>query len=283
MSYNSEIKSEMIDNLRVKPRAILNILNHAYINMKYMTSNKEISDYLEEIFLSRGVEYKLSTLKKFDRELYVIKFDKLKDEEVSKIEKFKALILLSSTFNSPAKSPRLEINSDSEYVKELLEELREEYGWKFSTSKRRGKNYYFTKEVDTISEIIYICCGINRSNQLDNIKILNSFTRNINQQINFEVSNQQKINKSSSRYIGMIDYIRENMDISNLDDSLIEIIKLRCDHPEVSIAELGKLTSENMSKDRVYSYLKRIEKLYDKIRRNSWTLFIYTFILNIAC
>lgn len=69
------------------------------------------------------------------------------------------------------------------------------------------------------------------------------------------------------KHVESIRLIDQEIGLDNLPERLREIAKLRVDHQEVSLKELGEMmTSGNISKSGVNHRLRKLNEMADKLR-----------------
>ena len=87
-------------------------------------------------------------------------------------------------------------------------------------------------------------------------------------QVNCDSANLDKLAKASSKHITAIKQIKSAHKWSTLPDVLREIGELRLKHPDSSLEDLGKMTSQKIGKSGVNHRLNRILEYAESIRKD---------------
>src|SRR5690625_1812361 len=95
----------------------------------------------------------------------------------------------------------------------------------------------------------------------------------VNRLVNCETANLNKTIGASFRQVESIRLIDEAVGLDALPNRLQEIAKLRLQHQEATLKELGELVkSGKISKSGVNHRLKKIDEIADKIRNGEKVL-----------
>ena len=89
----------------------------------------------------------------------------------------------------------------------------------------------------------------------------------VNRLVNCETANLNKTVSAAMKQVESIRLIDKEIGLDNLPDRLREIAKLRVEHQEISLKELGEMLSTGaISKSGVNHRLRKLNELADKIR-----------------
>ena len=89
----------------------------------------------------------------------------------------------------------------------------------------------------------------------------------VNRLVNCETANLNKTVSAAMKQVESIQLINQEIGLDNLPDRLREIAKLRVEHQEISLKELGEMISTGpISKSGVNHRLRKLNELADKIR-----------------
>lgn len=133
----------------------------------------------------------------------------------------------------------------------------------------RKKNYVvYIKEGSQIVELLNVMEAHVALMDLENVRILKEMRNQVNRQVNCEAANIGKTVAASSKQIDDIIYIRDTVGFGELDEGLIEIAKLRIQHPDASLKELGVLLLPPIGKSGVNHRLRRLSLEADRLREH---------------
>jgi DNA-binding protein WhiA len=91
----------------------------------------------------------------------------------------------------------------------------------------------------------------------------------VNRLVNAETANLQKSADAAIAQVEDIRYLADLHGMAWLPPALQELARLRLDHPDVSIRELGEYAVPPLSKSAVYHRIRRIESLAAELRTES--------------
>src|SRR5690625_1941908 len=90
----------------------------------------------------------------------------------------------------------------------------------------------------------------------------------VNRLVNCETANLNKIIEAAFRQVENIKYIENTVGLDSLPDKLREVAELRIKHQEVSLKELGELsTTRKISKSGINHRLRKIDEYAEKLRQ----------------
>jgi len=128
------------------------------------------------------------------------------------------------------------------------------------TEHKKGTKLYVKRSNDIIALMEIMGSGnlIKKYEQIVSQRMVKS---NVNRSINFTIANAKKIGKSSAKQIEAIEKLMRQRNFEKIEPELKEICRLRLNNEDLSLAELGSLLSNPLSKSAVYNRMKRIIKL----------------------
>ena len=124
--------------------------------------------------------------------------------------------------------------------------------------KRRNKYVLYLKSSEQIEDFLYYIHAEKISFDLMETKILKDFRNNANRITNFENANLEKTSKASAEQIEAVKLIIKKGWFDSLPDELKHTAKLRLKHIELSIREIGEISSPPVSKSGIKHRMQRI-------------------------
>jgi len=88
----------------------------------------------------------------------------------------------------------------------------------------------------------------------------------VNRIVNCETANLNKTVDAAVRQLENIRLIDRTIGLESLPDNLYQIARLRLDHPDFSLKELGEQLNPKIGKSGVNHRLRRIEEIAEKIQ-----------------
>ena len=102
--------------------------------------------------------------------------------------------------------------------------------------------------------------------KFEDVRIVRDMRNSVNRLVNCETANLNKTVSAAMKQVESIQLINQEIGLDNLPDKQ-EIAKLRVEHQEISLKELGEMISTGpISKSGVNHRLRKLNELADKIR-----------------
>jgi DNA-binding protein WhiA len=119
----------------------------------------------------------------------------------------------------------------------------------------------YLKESGSISDML-ACMGASVAMlDFENIRVVKEMKNNVNRKVNCETANIGKMVDAAVREINDIKLIDETFGLDSLSQKLQETARLRLEHPEMPLKELGEMHNPPVGKSGVNHRLRRIAKI----------------------
>ncbi|PAV27755.1 DNA-binding protein WhiA [Virgibacillus profundi] len=176
--------------------------------------------------------------------------------------------LAGGSINNPETSSyHLEISNFYHEHNEALCELLNKFDLRARALERKNGYIVYIKEAEKITEFLNIIGAHNALFKFEDVRIVRDMRNSVNRLVNCETANLNKTIGAAFRQIENINLIDETVGLDQLPEKLQEIAKLRVQHQDVSLKELGELvTTGKISKSGVNHRLKKIDDFADKLR-----------------
>ena len=190
----------------------------------------------------------------------------IKDDEMRRSYLRGAFLAGGSVNNPETSSYHLEIFSQYENHSEGLTKLMNSYGLNAKHLERKKGSIAYLKEVK-ISDFLSLIGGYQALLKFEDVRIVRDMRNSVNRLVNCETANLNKTVSAAMKQVESIQLIEQEIGLDNLPDRLREIAKLRVEHQEISLKELGEMISTGpISKSGVNHRLRKLNELADKIR-----------------
>ncbi len=160
--------------------------------------------------------------------------------------------------SDPESAYHLEIVPAGEARAEELKNLLESLGVRSRITLRKGRHLVYIKESEAISDVLSLTGAFQSRLEWENARVYRSIQGQVNRQVNCETANLAKTSKAGSEQAEAIRRIAETRGLSVLPAHLMEIARLRMEHPELSLQELGELLDPPVGKSGVNHRLRKI-------------------------
>lgn len=174
--------------------------------------------------------------------------------------------LESGSISAPEKYYHLEIVSQDPENAELLQKVMESFQLDAKIVRRKKDYVVYLKEGEQIVTALGLM-GANKSFlNLENIRIVKEMRGSVNRIVNCETANLSKTIVSAVKQADDIRYIQKRGAFGRLKPALQEMASVRLEHPDASLAELGKYLSPEIGKSGVNHRLHRLSDIADQLR-----------------
>jgi len=174
--------------------------------------------------------------------------------------------LASGSISDPEKMYHLEFACLDKRYSEDLRDLVNSFGLDAKIVLRKEHFVVYLKEGEQIVDLLNIMEAHKALMDLENIRILKDMRNNVNRKVNCETANLNKTVNAAVKQIEDIELILKKMDLSQLPQSLSDIIGLRLDYPDASLKELGQMLDPPVGKSGVNHRLRKLAEIADSLR-----------------
>ncbi|MEK4562469.1 DNA-binding protein WhiA [Staphylococcus sp. FSL K6-3157] len=189
------------------------------------------------------------------------------DDEMRRSYLRGAFLAGGSVNNPETSSYHLEIFSLYEDHSEGITQLMNKYELNAKHLERKKGSIAYLKEAEKISDFLSLIGGYQALLKFEDVRIVRDMRNSVNRLVNCETANLNKTVSAAMKHVESIRLIDQEIGLDNLPERLREIAKLRVDHQEVSLKELGEMmTSGNISKSGVNHRLRKLNEMADKLR-----------------
>ena len=176
--------------------------------------------------------------------------------------------LAGGSVNNPETSAyHLEIASLYEEHAAALTRLMNGYDLNAEYIERKRGYITYLKGAEKIAEFLSLIGGYQALLKFEDVRIVRDMRNSVNRLVNCETANLNKTISAAMRQVENIQLIDEEIGIGELPVRLQEIARLRVEHQDVSLKELGEMMSTGaISKSGVNHRLRKLDTIAEKIR-----------------
>ncbi|MBS6396826.1 MAG: DNA-binding protein WhiA [Clostridiales bacterium] len=174
--------------------------------------------------------------------------------------------LAAGSVSDPEKSYHFEIVCASEEKAVQLQELLMQYEVDAKIVLRKKHYVVYVKEGSQIVELLGLMGAHVSLMQLENVRIVKEMRNSVNRKVNCETANLNKTVSAAVRQVEDIRYIQDTVGLQELTEGLEEIARLRLEHPDASLKELGDMLSPQVGKSGVNHRLRKLSLMAEQLR-----------------
>lgn len=174
--------------------------------------------------------------------------------------------LAAGSMSDPEKTYHFEIITTTQEKATQLRDLIRFFEVDAKIVKRKKYFVVYVKDGSQIVDVLNIMEAHKALMDLENVRILKEMRNSINRQVNCEAANINKTVTAASKQLEDIRYIQNTVGFSDLSPGLEEIARLRMEHPDASLKELGNMLSTPIGKSGVNHRLRKLSIIADSLR-----------------
>ncbi|GAA5417180.1 putative cell division protein WhiA [Paraliobacillus ryukyuensis] len=179
-----------------------------------------------------------------------------------------AFLAGGSVNNPETSSYHLEISNAYQEHNDSLCDLVNSFDLHARKLERRSGYITYIKEAEKITEFFNYMGAHQALLKFEDVRIMRDMRNSVNRLVNCETANLNKTIGAAFRQVENIKFIERTVGLEALPDKLQEIAKLRVQHQDVSLKELGEFVSGGkISKSGINHRLKKIDQFAEQVRR----------------
>ncbi len=174
--------------------------------------------------------------------------------------------LVSGSVADPNSGYHLELVAGTKERASRIQEIMGIFGLEAKTVERKKNIVVYMKEGEAIVDFLNVIGAHRALMEFENVRILKGVRNSVNRQVNCETANIKKAVSAASRQVEDIRYIHDTIGFGNLSGNLSQIAKLRLEHPEVTLKELGQMLEPPIGKSGVNHRLRKLSEVAENLR-----------------
>ncbi len=174
--------------------------------------------------------------------------------------------LAAGSMTDPEKSYHFEIACASREKAEQLREIINSFDMDAKIVQRKKYHVVYLKEGSQIVDILGVMGAHVALMDLENVRILKEMRNSVNRKVNCETANIHKTVSAAVKQIEDIEYIRNRKGFESLPDNLAEMARLRLEHPDATLKELGEMLDPPVGKSGVNHRLRKLCAIAEELR-----------------
>jgi DNA-binding protein WhiA len=176
--------------------------------------------------------------------------------------------LAGGSITNPERGYHLEIAAPSREVAAKIGAVMEGYDLVPRMVRRKGKYVIYLKEGEQLVRFLSIVGAHRALLEFENIRVYKDVRNNINRLVNCDTANLGKTVEAARRQVEKIRYLERTVGLDSLPLGLREVARMRLEHPDLSLKELGQLMTPKLGKSGVNHRLRRLEAMADGLQRD---------------
>ena len=169
--------------------------------------------------------------------------------------------LAGGSVTDPMKSYHLELVTSHYHVGRELPALLREAGFEPKEAERKGSRVVYFKQSDHIEDFLTYLGAPVSAMAVMNAKLERDLQGRVNRQVNCDSANLYKTVAAAREQLAAIGRLEESGRLDFLPDKLREAARLRVEHPELNLGQLGALCEPGVSKSAFNHRMRKLMEL----------------------
>ncbi len=173
----------------------------------------------------------------------------------------------SGSMSDPEKAYHLEWKAEDEQLSAVLEKLLARSDLPFHSYERSGQRVIYLKSAEQVSAMLAMMGASGSVLKMEDIRVRKQIRSTAVRAANCDEHNSEKMLDAASRQAEAIRRISIRQGLFTLPPALREVARLRLEHPELSLQELGEQLEPPVSKSAVNHRLRRLMDIAAQLER----------------
>lgn len=273
-SFSGEVKKELSKMNNLSNKNLVKCELQGYLltssSNKFITENKYNINRFSKLLSNIGTDD--FTIEMQGNKFCITTKSRIEiEEDMKNIEEAKAIVrgsfMGAGSITNPENNYHLEIVFIKEENAEKVNKILVTFNINSKILKREKNYIIYLKDGEDIANFLAFI-GANKSVlKFEETRVIRDVRNKVNRLVNCETANIKKVIKTSVKQIEDIKLIKENNKLKKLTEGERELAELRCQNPEATFTELGKMLKKPIGKSGVNHRMKAIAELAEEIRK----------------
>jgi len=126
--------------------------------------------------------------------------------------------------------------------------------------ERKNSLFLYVKESEIIADFLRVVGASTALLEFENVRIIKAMRNDVNRQVNCETANLAKTVDAAVRQNNLIKELLNQEGWEGIPPQYVQLVQLRIDFPDSSLAELGKMMGPPLSKSGVAYRMRKLEE-----------------------
>ncbi len=171
----------------------------------------------------------------------------------------RGVFLAGGSINDPRSGYHLELRCGSSGEGRRVDESMQNAG--IEGTNRRGDRVYL-KDAESISDFLRLIGAARALLRFEDIRVMREVKNRVNRRVNFETANVNKSVEAAIRQMEDLNRLSPDL-MDGLSGRTREMMRLRVEHPEASLKEIGEMADPPVTKSTVEYHFRKIRRLVD--------------------
>ena len=174
--------------------------------------------------------------------------------------------LVCGSVTDPQKDYHIEFSVQKAKLCDDLMQIISDVGLKAKKIIRNNSYVIYSKDAESVEDFIGTMGANNAFIKVMQTRAIKDLKNQINRRSNFESANMSRSIEAGLKQVSLIEEVLEKISLEDMTEDLSTLCSLRLENPDVSLDELGKLMTPELSRSAVSRRFKKLEKIAEELK-----------------
>lgn len=174
--------------------------------------------------------------------------------------------LVCGSVTDPEKDYHIEMSIAKAKLCDDLLQVIDDIGLKAKKIIRSNSYLIYSKDAESVEDFIGTMGANNAFMSVIQTRAMKDIKNQINRRSNFESANMSRSIEAGLKQVALIEEVLQKISLDDMTEDLAELCKARLENPDISLDELGKMMSPELSRSAVSRRFKKLEKIAEEIK-----------------
>ena len=131
---------------------------------------------------------------------------------------------------------------------------------------RNNSYVVYSKEAESVEDYIGTMGANNAFLEIMQTRAMKDIKNQINRRSNFDSANLKRSIDAGLKQASLIEKVLTKIKLSDMTKDLAKLCELRLENPDISLDELGKMMTPELSRSAVSRRFKKLEKIAEELK-----------------
>ncbi len=174
--------------------------------------------------------------------------------------------LVCGSVTDPQKDYHIEFSVAKAKLCDDLMQIITDIGLKAKKIIRNNSYVIYSKDAESVEDFIGTMGANNAFLSVMQTRAIKDLKNQINRRSNFESANMSRSIEAGLKQVSLIEEVLEKISLDDMTEDLSTLCSLRLENPDISLDELGKLMTPELSRSAVSRRFKKLEKIAEELK-----------------
>ncbi len=174
--------------------------------------------------------------------------------------------LVCGSVTDPQKDYHIEFSVQKAKLCDDLMQIIGDIGLKAKKLIRNNSYVIYSKDAESVEDFIGTMGANNAFLSVMQTRAMKDLKNQINRRSNFESANMSRSIEAGLKQVALIEEVLQKITLNDMTEDLSRLCSLRLENPDLSLDELGKLMTPELSRSAVSRRFKKLEKIAEELK-----------------